>query len=292
MDFTNSIKTVKEYTRSIRTVTKSFGQNEPIPGSGTMFFVNDDGVAITCKHISNVLKHVQSVNQKWDDFLKDKGTIKRKSQEKGLAKKYGFTNETTIQIIYTIVDSFDTITSVDFHEHPEHDLSILKFKGFKKVTYSGHAEFPAHNNYVEQGEFLCRLGYPFPEFTNFEYDKISEKLKWNKSGNLNSPIFPIEGMVTRKLNDSKGVEFGIELSRPGLRGQSGGPLFNYDGLILGMQTSTHHLHLGFDIIDKEEYIKGKKKKISHYPYLNLGICINHVEIKKWLDSHKISYSIK
>jgi len=45
---------------------------------------------------------------------------------------------------------------------------------------------------------------------------------------------------------NEGEIMGIELSTPGLRGQSGGPLFNSEGIICGMQSSTNHLHLGFE----------------------------------------------
>jgi len=83
-------------------------------------------------------------------------------------------------------------------------------------------------------------------------------------------------MVTRKITDNN-KEFGIELSRPGLRGQNGGPLFDQDGIIY--QSYTNHLHLGFDTINKEEYIGTKKKKISHYPFLNQGFVLIMLKLK-------------
>jgi len=102
----------------------------------------------------------------------------------------------------------------------------------------------------------------------------------------NIPIFPIDGIVTR--NVAEGTEImGIELSTPGLRGQSGGPLFDEDGIIYGMQQSTKHLHLGFDIENKEILIKGRKKKIDDYAFLHLGQCIRVDIIKSFLDEHKI-----
>lgn len=292
MDFSQSIKTIKNFTRPIKTVVKNFGPDKAIPGSGTLFFVNNQGVAITCKHISSVLKNVTAINKKWLSYLKEKALTNSISDQKALQTKYGFTSETAIQIIYTIVESFDLITSMTIHEHPEYDLSIIKFNGFNEIKYSGHAVFPAHNNFIEQGKFCCRLGFPFPEFSNFNYNDNTGTLQWTRIGNQNSPIFPIEGMVTRKINDKNGIEYGIELSRPGLRGQSGGPLFNEEGLILGVQSATKHIHLGFDIINKEEYVRGRKIKISNYPYLDLGICINHIEIKKWLDRFNVSYTVK
>ncbi|HYK55809.1 MAG TPA: hypothetical protein VEV15_04980, partial [Flavisolibacter sp.] len=62
------------------------------------------------------------------------------------------------------------------------------------------------------------------------------------------------------------------MSTPGLKGQSGGPLFNSDGLIFGMQSMTNHLHLGFDMNNQELYSEGRKIKITNQPLLHVGNC--------------------
>ena len=107
---------------------------------------------------------------------------------------------------------------------------------------------------------LCRLGFPFPEFSNFQFNAEKNQLEWTSNGVARSPRFPIEGMLTRFLGDQNKKIYGIELSTPGLRGQSGGPLFDEMGRIVGMQSRTKHLHLGFDIEDKEIVAHGKTKK--------------------------------
>ncbi len=169
-------------------------------------------------------------------------------------------------------------------------MAIIKFQGFNRISYQSAAVFPKSNDYVEAGNFFCRLGYPFPEFTNFYYNILTERMEWTSTGITLSPQFPIDGMVTRKINHPQTrEEFGIELSRPGLRGQSGGPLFDEQGLVYGLQSMTSHLHLGFDILQKEEIIQGKKVQISNHPYLNLGICVNHVVIKEFLRNHHIPF---
>ena len=141
---------------------------------------------------------------------------------------------------------------------------------------------------MRQGEFLCRLGFPFPEFSNYIFNDATDDIEWSKEGIAASPRFPIEGMVTRFLGDESKV-YGIELSTPGLKGQSGGPLFNKDGIVYGMQFSTKHLHLGFDIVDKEIISGNQAKKVSDYSFLHLGQCI-HVEIiKEFLREKNVKY---
>ena len=101
--------------------------------------------------------------------------------------------------------------------------------------------------------------------------------------------FPIEGMVTRHFGDPTGKIFGVEMSTPGLKGQSGGPLFDTAGLVYGMQSRTNHLYLGFDMNNQELFSEGRKIKINNQPLLHVGHCV-HVDIlKQFLQENNITY---
>ena len=91
-------------------------------------------------------------------------------------------------------------------------------------------------------------------------------------------------------NDLYARNFGIELSTPGLKGQSGGPLFDENGIIYGMQYQTIFEYLGFDVVDKTELINNRKKKISNYPYIHLGRCIHVDVIKDFLREHNVKFN--
>jgi hypothetical protein len=91
------------------------------------------------------------------------------------------------------------------------------------------------------------------------------------------------------LGDPKGKIYGIELSTPGLRGQSGGPLFDPEGKIVGMQSRTKHLHLGFDIEEKTIVAHGKTKKVNDYAFIHLGECIHVSVIKDFLRTHQVRF---
>ena len=71
---------------------------------------------------------------------------------------------------------------------------------------------------IKQGEFLCRLGFPFPEFNNFKHNETTDDIEWTNTGINGSPRFPIEGMVTRFLAEDNKIN-GIEMSTHGLKGQ-------------------------------------------------------------------------
>jgi hypothetical protein len=56
-----------------------------------------------------------------------------------------------------------------------------------------------------------------------------------------------------------------------------------------MQFSTKHLHLGFDIIDKEILFENKTKKVSDYSFIHLGQCIHVDTIKAFLSEMKVKF---
>ena len=290
--FIQAIERVAEFTRPINTIQRNYGANKILPGSSTLFFVNENGYAVTCKHVVEMLAASETINLQFQSFKNERQKIgadgRQKSLIKGLELKYKYLAETTIQLKNTFVDCVDTMSGFTWHAHPTLDLAILKFNDFKKLHYRDCARFLKDTTTIKQGKSLCRLGFPFPEFTNYTYNQTNDDIEWSSEGFSHSPRFPIDGMVTRFLAE-KDKMYGIELSTPGLRGQSGGPLFDEKGRVCGMQFSTKHLHLGFDLIDQEILVNNKLKKVSDYSFMHLGQCIHADAIKSFLKEHDVVY---
>jgi Trypsin-like peptidase domain len=292
--FESAIEKVLQFTRPLHSITRTYG-GLVSPGTSTFFFVNDAGVAITCKHVVNLIPSAENLNQTFLKFKAERDKLpkdnKYRQHLQGLEAKYKYSKETTVQLKNNFLNCFDKIDQIVYHSHMTLDLAILEFKGFNQIFYTSHATFIKDSNTIKQGKYLCRIGFPFPEFKNFRHNPDTDDIEWTNTGNPNSPAFPIDGIVTRFVGDPNAGGFvGLEMSTPGLKGQSGGPLFDVNGNVYGLQFATNHLHLGFDIKDKEIIHDGRKSKVSNYPFLHVGICLHVDKIKEFLTQHNIVFA--
>ena len=258
-----------------------WGTTTVIPGAATLFFVTADGWALTCKHVASQLPFADQLLQTFNAFKAERAQLptgkKFRHTLRALERKYGYSNGTPVEMYNNFADCVDGPLELEARLHPSVDVALIKFNNFTQLGASSFPIFAQQGQDLKQGMFLCRLGFPFPEFTNFEYDSATDRIRWTSTGRLDTPRFPIEGMVTRHLVGPAGV-FGFELSTPGLRGQSGGPAFDSQGRVWGMQAATNHLDLDFDV-DMDVLRTGQKRRVKDSAFLHVGHCI-HVDVLK------------
>lgn len=152
----------------------------------------------------------------------------------------------------------------------EVDLGVGKLEGYQPPN---EYVFPQLREYtVQQGELLCRIGFPFVD------NNIG--ISWTKAkGFTFTNLFPVPTFVNEALVSRFGklkTGLGIETSSPGLKGQSGGPLIDTDGLICGIQVNTHHYPLGF---------KGSGRN----QVLNVGRAVHVETVKAFLNENGIAH---
>lgn len=290
--FVQAIEKTSAFTRPIFSVLRNYKSTLIQPIASTLFFVNKLGYALTCKHVAELIINADNLGKKRGSFKKEfetqRGSRKEKHIIKDLEKKYGYTSNTPFELLNRFVGCVDGDLDIEVTIHPSLDIAIIKFNNFKNISPTSFPFFPKDSSKLKPGKYLCRLGFPFPEFKNYSYDADMDKIVWTEDGQTKSPRFPIEGMLTRFLSDVAGNRFGFELSTPGLRGQSGGPAFDEAGLVWGIQFATKHLDLDFDV-DQEVLRNGVIKKVKDSAFLHVGLCIHVEQIRKFLTDNKVDF---
>lgn len=290
--FVTAIEVAAEFTRPLHVISRTYQSNAVVPGAATLFIVNSDGWALTCAHVARQLLQAEQVIAGYGKFKTELSQLPKgknaKAWRRELERKYQYTRDTTVQLLNLFVNCVADMKGFEIKMHPELDVALLRFDGFSKLTCSKFPVFAANGADLKQGKSICRLGFPFPEFNNFEYDSTQDIIQWTDSGRTDTPRFPIEGMVTRHLNSAKGI-VGFELSTPGLRGQSGGPAFDTEGRVWGMQASTAHLDLSFDI-DQQVVRGGTKKRVTDHAFLHVGHCMHVDMLKDFMKANQVAFA--
>ena len=252
--FSEAIEIAAKFTRAIHSIGRNYGSTVIQPGTATLFFVNSDGWALTCGHVADQLAAggvlARNAEAYKNELSTRRGTQKGKALLKQLEKKYHYSKSTPFELHNRFMNCVEGTLNFKLVRHKEIDIALIKFEDYTKLLCNAFPIFPSVTSSLQQGKYLCRLGFPFPEFTNFAYDEQNDQLIWTDTGQPMTPRFPIEGMLTRHVADAQGKIVGFELSTPGLRGQSGGPAFDTEGKVWGMQAQTAHLDLNFDINQK------------------------------------------
>lgn len=271
--FVEAIEKAASFTRPIHSISRNYGSKVVHPGAATLFFVNCDGWALTCRHVARLLPMADQIAENYkkfqDEFASGQGKVKEKKLRKELERKYQYTKQSTIQLRNRFINCVQGKLDVEVRFHNKLDVALIKFNAFGLLLCKNFPVFVKDSSGLKQGKFLCRLGFPFPEFTNFTYNESKDTIEWTATGKADTPRFPIEGMVTRHLLGESNETLGFEMSTPGLRGQSGGPTFDSDGKIWGMQAATMHLDLNFDI-DQEVIRDGLPKRVKDSAFLHVG----------------------
>ena len=169
-----------------------------------------------------------------------------------------------------------------FEVNEANDIALGKIENFDPSFVKQYPVFANPSNLLP-GTSLCKLGFPFHEIkATFNSSKQNFEIQ---PESFPIPRFPMEGMYTRNVHLKDNSKY-IETSTPGLRGQSGGPIFDTNGQVYGIQSQTRHLPLGFTpniVVDGKNVVENQ--------FLNVGWGI-HVEVLLALfQKHKIKYQV-
>lgn len=283
--FAKAVKKAMEYTKpivvSVKTIDGTIDST-----CGAYVLLNNEGWFITAAHIFQpYLKYMNDKNviaeyHKKVKAIEDNNSLDFKQKRKKINKVERDKKWLAEASLWLGVDKY-AIGKVIFDERS--DIAVAQITNYDNISLKDYPKFVKPED-IQTGTFLCKLGFPFPEIkTEF----IEEK----KAFSLNPTIvyFPLEGMFTRNIQiideNGKPTPIFIETSSPGLRGQSGGPIFDSNGDIYGIQSRTVTMALDF-----QGKITRNDKEIEENQFINVGYGAHPIQIRKILTENKINYT--
>jgi len=259
-------------------------------GPASFIILNENGWILTVAHLfeSDFLekKHniaIRGYEQQIKKIKDDKNLGTKQKEE--MIKKIKFNPKWITNFSYWW--GKDGVKVKDVKILPKADIAIGRLEPYDPNMVKTYPVIKNPHSNMDLGTSLCRIGYPF-HVMKATFD--SKKNIFNIPINM-IPIhhFPIEGIYTRNIlrgKDSKyDVKF-LETSSPGLRGQSGGPMFDAKGTVCAIQSHTVHLPLGFS-----PKVRKGKKEIEENQFLNVGLGVHPEVITAFLTDNGINFNL-
>ena len=243
---------------------------------GTYFIVNKDGWALSAGHLFDSFVKFQSDQKKMKEAA-DMNQAKPGSVE---ADPKWITN-------HSFWWGWDNVRIAEAYVNTDVDIALCKLDGFRPDMVTGYPIFKDPEK-MRPGTSLCRTGFPFiNDVTEFDDRTGGFRIK---KGVLPMAFFPNEGIHTRNIFMGKSRDGGfdklyVETSSPGIKGQSGGPIFDRNGCIAGMQVFTQHFALDF----RPSAVNGKGETVEFNQFMNIGVGVHVKTIRQILDAKGVKY---
>lgn len=289
--FAEAYKKATKFTNPVIISTRSLGGDVKC-GCGAFILINNEGWILTAAHVWKSFFEFKNSKDKLDKYNKEvaeieaDGSLTSKQKRKRKNKLERNNNWITNHSFWWGANS---VKISDFHLFGEGDIAAGKIENFSAQKDFDYPKFKNPKN-LAIGTFLCKLGYPFHNIQATFEDAKGFILADNT---LPLPFFPIEGMYTRNVNvnsDTNKTKFKIqfiETSTPGLRGQSGGPIFDKDGVLWGIQSRTKHFPLGFS-----PKVERNSKEVEEHQFLNVSWGVHPNLIFDFLNEYNIKFEVE
>jgi hypothetical protein len=289
--FAKAYSLARSFTQPVIISTRVYDNTVECVG-GAFVVINKEGWIITAAHLfESSLAFQQHTNEllaykKQVEQIKQDANLTMKQRNKKLRQCKA--NSRWI-INHSFWWRWDGVSLKDVKAFPEADVAIGRLEPFNVAMVEAYPVFKDPSKNLDPGTSLCKLGYPFHELkASFDESKNVFTLA---PGVTPLPLFPIEGIYTRnavagRSKDGKYEIKFLETSSPGLRGQSGGPIFDTNGTVWAIQSRTTNLLLGFS-----PKVKKNGKEVEENQFLNVGLGVHPEVIVAFLTANGISFKL-
>ena len=175
---------------------------------------------------------------------------------------------------------------------PAADLAFGRLEPFDPASVPRYPVLKDPSRGYAPGRSLCKLGYPLHRIDPV-FDQAANTFTL-PPGSVPLPALPLDGMFTRIVDtrvpgsgDGDGgadTSLFIETSTPSLIGQMGGPVFDAEAMVWGIQSHTMHHSLGF----RPPVPGGREGQVEHQ-FLNTGLAVHASVIRGVLDAAGVEY---
>lgn len=289
--FANAYKLTSAFTQPVVISTRFFDKTVDC-GCGAFIVVNEEGWIITVAHLWESYFAFQQHDKEISAYKRQVEAIQQDQRldAKQKRKRIGRLKTNPRWITnHSFWWGRDGVQLKDIKPLPDADLVIGRLDPFDPKTITSYSVFKDPASNLDPGTSLCRLGYPFHRI-EASFDEANNTFKLAPDA-LPLPRFPVEGIYTRNviLGKSKDGKYEIkflETSSPGLRGQSGGPIFDVKGAIWAMQSRTTHFALGFS-----PKVKKDGKEVEENQFLSVGWGIHPELITAFLSDNGVKFNL-
>lgn len=279
--FADACEKAAGFTRPVIISTRQY-DGKVIANCGTFIIINEDGWIITAGHMFDSFVKYQSDMKKIEEIKKlNESRIKVPGSPDNRIKMdpEWLTN-------HSFWWGYDGVKLIDVYVNRQLDLAVGKMYPFKPEWVREYPVF-RDGDTIRPGTSLCRLGFPFVQVES-EFDETFNTFRIKK-GVLPLPLFPNDGIHTRnamkgKTKDGNYDMLYVETSSPGLKGQSGGPIYDKNGHIYAMQVQTSHIALGF-----HPTVEFEGKRVVENQFINVGIGVHGKIIQQVLMDRKVKF---
>ncbi len=262
--FATAVQLAQGFTRPLIVSTR-LANGTVTSGCAAFVIVNEDGWMVTAGHVMSELAAYQQQSAAPSDAA-DPARITNVSYWWGK----------------------DGVTVAELTVDGLADLAVGRLEPFERREVPTYPTLGDSARPLLPGTALCRLGFPFHAIGATFIDATGQFQL--AEGTLPLPFFPLDGIHTRLYNvvdpaSHRQASF-IEVSTPGLRGQSGGPVFDRQGVVWGIQSRTVHLPLGFN-----PKVTAGDREIEEHQFLNVGLAAHVAEVVRLLRSRGVNVAL-
>ncbi len=259
--FADAIESAAGYTQPLVVSTRSADGTVQC-SIGAYMILSPEGWALTAGHMMDALRLMQTQEGQTDE-PPDEARLTHVSHWWGA----------------------DGIAMREVHVDVDRDLALAHLTGIDPALVRSYPVFGQPADTLRPGDPLCRLGFPLHE-ASATFDEKTGAFSLAQ-GVTPIPRFPVDGIYTRdaiRENPASGrkVRF-LETSSPGLRGQSGGPIFDTASRVWALQSSTIHLPLGFS----PRVAAPDGTEVVEHQFVNLGLGCHVDEVLAFLAEREV-----